>query len=492
MALDPSIILGVKPVEEVADPYRQYQVAAGLKDAAQQRQVRDLEIQGLQQQQKTDAALNDALSKATVVDPKTGMVNTDRAAALAQLKQGGFGKAALGLQEGWQKSDLAKSKEMLEQQGTVLKNQAMHTEAVGQIAQAILSAPLENQPVVYAQARASAIQRGIISPDELPDQYSPQNMQMLADQSLKVKDHLDAQAKLVDQHLKTVDLAQQADKAANELALGQGRLSEEIRSHNMTNAVERQNAAINAGRLGLERQKNTIETGGALDAMATAIAQGDKKALPTSRNNPFNQAVMKRAYEINPQLTDALYTTKQQFKTGNQQSTITALGTAMMHADEALQASQKIGTAPLINSSGALGSLKSSGDATYKTAADFLAGEIAKVVTGKGMTVDEGERITKNLYATRQSVRDSAIKEMLTLGGGKLKAVAQSYKTGTKQDFPVDEYFNDPSIKESLQRHGILGGSSGTVKMRAPNGQEKDVPADQVEHYKSHGAIEVK
>jgi hypothetical protein len=28
----------------------------------------------------------------------------------------------------------------------------------------------------------------------------------------------------------------------------------------------------------------------------------------------------------------------------------------------------------------------------------------------------------------------------------------------------------------------------GTVKMQAPNGQTKDIPADQVEHYKSLGA----
>jgi len=34
-------------------------------------------------------------------------------------------------------------------------------------------------------------------------------------------------------------------------------------------------------------------------------------------------------------------------------------------------------------------------------------------------------------------------------------------------------------------------GAGATVKMRAPNGQEKDVPADQVDHYKSKGATVV-
>ena len=35
------------------------------------------------------------------------------------------------------------------------------------------------------------------------------------------------------------------------------------------------------------------------------------------------------------------------------------------------------------------------------------------------------------------------------------------------------------------------GAGSATVRIRAPNGQEQDVPGDQVEHYKSLGALEV-
>lgn len=340
MALDPSIILGVKPVDQPADPYRQYQVAAQLKDAAQQRQVRDLEIQGIQRQNATDAALNDALSKATVIDPKTGQVNTDRAAALTQLKQGGFGKTALGLQENWQKGDLAKSKDLLDQQGTMLKNQQMHTEAVGQIADAILAAPLENQPVVYAQARASAIQRGIITPDELPDQYNPQNMQVLRDQSQKVTELLAGQAKKVDQDQASIRLAQDAKKNAfDELYKGQElantRRGQDItmRGQNMVNAREIQ-------RLSIEDKKFQFETGqgqggdAIVDAIGTGHVNADNLGRILSKNPGLIQAVVTKYPDFDSSKAAAYVSTYKDFTSGKTSQKLNAGGTALGHLSE--------------------------------------------------------------------------------------------------------------------------------------------------------------
>ena len=45
------------------------------------------------------------------------------------------------------------------------------------------------------------------------------------------------------------------------------------------------------------------------------------------------------------------------------------------------------------------------------------------------------------------------------------------------------------SGKDYLTNYGQAFG--GTVKMKAPNGQISDVAADQVEHYKSRGAVVV-
>lgn len=54
------------------------------------------------------------------------------------------------------------------------------------------------------------------------------------------------------------------------------------------------------------------------------------------------------------------------------------------------------------------------------------------------------------------------------------------------------EYYGDDATLDSLLKEfEEAGGSSGTVKMRAPNGQIKDVSADQVEFYKSKGATVV-
>lgn len=50
-------------------------------------------------------------------------------------------------------------------------------------------------------------------------------------------------------------------------------------------------------------------------------------------------------------------------------------------------------------------------------------------------------------------------------------------------------------LRTQMQIKGALGGpqgGQGTVKMRAPNGKEQDVPADQVDHYKAKGAVVVK
>ena len=48
----------------------------------------------------------------------------------------------------------------------------------------------------------------------------------------------------------------------------------------------------------------------------------------------------------------------------------------------------------------------------------------------------------------------------------------------------------DPNYKYQGKEGGAAGGTKG-VMLKAPNGQTKEVPADQVEHYKSLGAVPV-
>lgn len=57
------------------------------------------------------------------------------------------------------------------------------------------------------------------------------------------------------------------------------------------------------------------------------------------------------------------------------------------------------------------------------------------------------------------------------------------------QGLPVIPGVKTPDQWEQGIRTSLGAGEGGTVRMKAPNGQTRDIPADQVEHYKSLGAV---
>jgi hypothetical protein len=93
--------------------------------------------------------------------------------------------------------------------------------------------------------------------------------------------------------------------------------------------------------------------------------------------------------------------------------------------------------------------------------AEFLTGEVGKLVKNGVLSVDEGNKISSGLTAARQTVRDSALNETMDLLGGKARGVFQKYKTATGQDLPVNEFFDSKS-QQRLSKYKIVdgGGSS--------------------------------
>ncbi|MEK6398506.1 MAG: hypothetical protein V4734_10505, partial [Terriglobus sp.] len=342
-------------------------------------------------------------------------------------------------------------------------------------------------------------QLGVLQPGSAPPIYDPklvsgflQSIQQAALTTDQYLSHVHQQAVLNEQSQHDAALEQNSARQQDE--------SE--RFHRAEQNHWSQQSAIELGRLNMERQKNSFDQDGALEQQAQQIASGDVKAPSLSRNNPFNRAVMARVYEINPQYSDSIYTMTQDLRSTKPNSmgaNVGRLGTAILHGDRALQNSGSLGF-----SEGLLTGVGTEGTAKYKQDAEFLAGEIGQFVVGGKLTKAEGDKLTQNLYSSRQGVRDSAIKEVIGLSGGKLKSQMEQYKNATQTDFPMDRVFNDPEIKGALQKHGVIGdarptqhwskqspsggGTSRTVKMRAPNGQMQDVAADQVEHYKALGA----
>lgn len=98
---------------------------------------------------------------------------------------------------------------------------------------------------------------------------------------------------------------------------------------------------------------------------------------------------------------------------------------------------------------------------------DKLRGAIMAMLPGPGTP--------SRAYAKRQ----------MELFNGEVRQLRSSVPANEKLGMPSGEGGTKPSAKTPPPR------TSGTVKMQAPNGQQKDVPAAQVNHYKSMGATVV-
>lgn len=449
MAIDASIPLQVNvpqfnPMQTLGQIYQ-------LKNAKQEQQQNDIKLQQLQQGQADDAATRSALSSATSVDPNTGVPTLNRNQALSQLYKSAP-KAALGLQQGWQKQDLDTTKAQLDNQKVDLENKKNHVDLIGQLANGI------TDEASYQATRTYALQHNLISPDEMPPQYDPNLVKRAQANALTAKELLDTQAKKLDQDHASLELARQvaadADQSSyrkGELAQGQKRIQ-----------IEQQNANTSSGQLNLAKQKQNQDNNSAVEAQAQQIATGDVKPPSISRNNPYTKAIMARVYEINPKYSDSLYKANQDLRSSAPNSmggNVGRLGTAILHADEALKNSDNLGF-----SEGLLTGVGTAGTSAYKQSAEFLTGEIGQYVTGGKLTVDEGKKLSGDLMSSRQGVRDSALHEIIKLSKGKLQSQMQSYKNATQQDFPTDRVFNDEGIKSALQNHGVIstsGNSSG-------------------------------
>jgi hypothetical protein len=121
-----------------------------------------------------------------------------------------------------------------------------------------------------------------------------------------------------------------------------------------------------------------------------------------------------------------------------------------------------------------------------------------------------GEPKTNEVIASKKATlgalinRDAAINEQAKAMGVRFDELEHKWKNaapskayeaplpGVSAEAKAARAELDPDYaKRSKQIAPATDNASGTVKMRAPNGDESDVPADQVEYYKSKGATVV-
>jgi hypothetical protein len=431
--IDPSIPLQVR-TPSLAQVYLQ---AQQLKSMQQEQQLRTLSLaqatQGYQDQQSLRGAYTPGAT------PEQAIATLEQTNPyVAQQEKARVAK---------QKTDAAEATAKLTDQE--LKNH----QAMSQRFSSLLSTAT---PENYGAVLQTALNEKVITPEEIQQHglasYNPDAIKQTMNASVSYADQLKNEQR--DRELKQQKAHNDALEAAREKELKE---TQNYHAQEITN--QRSNIGLRTAEFNQRQQAQNFDQDASIENQAQQIASGEVKPLSQSRANPRSAAIMKRAYEINPKLSDSLYAVTQDLRSSKPNSmgaNVGRLGTAILHADQALQDSKNIGFSESL-----LTGFPTAGTAQYRQSADFLKGELAQFVQGKAITEGESKRLGADLYSSRQSVRDAALNRMISLSGGKLKSQMEQFKNATGgNDFPTDRVFNDPEISGALRKHGVLEGGA--------------------------------
>jgi hypothetical protein len=124
----------------------------------------------------------------------------------------------------------------------------------------------------------------------------------------------------------------------------------------------------------------------------------------------------------------------------------------------------------------------------------FVAEELGKYVKGGVATKDEVDKITQGIHSDNPNTRKSALENAAKIIEGRRSELQQGWTNGLANPSTYNPPM--PSISpeaeanfQYLKNGGKVAAGAKTVKLSSPDGkQTMDVPADQVEWYKSAGA----
>jgi hypothetical protein len=477
MASIPLPALHLNPPPQQENPVEQYGRILQLKNmmAMQplQQQAMQQQVQAgqLENQQKQQSLKDQQAATAAMQEWDGKDINQ---LPTLMIKKGASAQAVMGLKSKALEMQQTYSKIAADDATTGAKNietRMKKNDMVGGAFSTVLQTPDAELPQAIISKAQELAQQGLLDPQHV------QMAQQIAQQPpAQARQALDTMRKgmLADSQL--LEQAKTKAQMQNEQMQRQQeaqRLQQQGQYQQQEIGIRKAQLGIEGARLNFEKAKQGTQDQQAIETMAQQIANGDVKAPSLSRNNPFNRAVLARVYEINPKYSDSLYTMTQALRSDKPNSmggNVGRLGTAILHADNALGNSANLGF-----SEGLLTGVPTAGTSAYKQDAEFLTGEVGQYVTGGKLTVDEGKKLSSDLMSSRQSVRDSAIHEIISLSKGKLESQKNQWKNATQTDFPTDRVFNDPAIVNALQKHGILGGSAqpngSVVKYKIVNGQ---------------------
>lgn len=228
-----------------------------------------------------------------------------------------------------------------------------------------------------------------------------------------------------------------------------------------------------------------------------AIIEGRQEPPKSfAQKSPYWQDVMAKVYQVDPQFNEQRAQLRKDFTLGKGAAQINAINTTLGHMGELNDAIDALNNGDiqqlnrLANSLGA--QVGQTPQTTFKTIVHRVGPEItAAYVQGGGGEHERGanaEDFSPNL-SPQQLKSNVAISAQLLRS--KIGALENQWEQNRAPSMPsFQEQFITPAARKTIDRLAPQGGaaSSGSVTMRAPNGQTRQVTADQVEHYKSLGA----
>lgn len=220
------------------------------------------------------------------------------------------------------------------------------------------------------------------------------------------------------------------------------------------------------------------------------------------------KALMDQVLRLNPDYRGEEFPTRQKMRTaftsGPQGQTLNSLNTAIEHLDQFVDAAKALDNGSFTPGNAAYNALReafgSTAPTNFKGIKTIMSGELASAFKKSGATDTEIHNVEQSIKDSNsaQQLIEYATKVAIPALGSKANAFGEQYESVMGKG--SGSQLLSGSARKVLSKHGYdpehptMGGApaaGGTVKMKAPNGQTMDVPAADVEHYRSRGATVV-
>jgi hypothetical protein len=308
-----------------------------------------------------------------------------------------------------------------------------------------------------------------------------------------------------------------AQKAASQIGIspeqratlaGQAAGRAETARHNLTEeGIQRQTQTREDKKFAVTYGAGVDEQGKPLPENATARAIAEYRIPPPSSRSLASgpgMALMDQVMKINPDYRGEEFPTRTKmrasFTSGPQSQTINSLNTAIEHLDQFVDAAKALNNGNFQPGNSAYNALRTAFGSTAPTNFEgiksIMAGELAAAFKKSGATDTEIASVEKsiNSKASATQLVDYATKVAMPALGSKAASFNEQYHSvmGEKDPWsPISK-----GAKSVLSKYGYdssaptMGGPSGAgmVKLQAPDGSVRSVPASQAAHYTALGA----